>query len=85
MIDVKQAVKAAVEFVAELYPSAAGVRLEEVEPYHTEWHVVVSFFNGDPANSLTTLVTGGASSRLYKVVRIDNETGEARALKIWKQ
>jgi len=80
MTNVKEAVQAAIGFVGELFPDAWGIRLEEVEPLQSKWSVVVSFNSGDP----TALASVMSGTRLYKAIEVDNESGEPRSLKVWK-
>ena len=83
MISVKDAVKDASGFFSEMFPNAQDVRLEEVElseegPW---WDITLSFAR--PSQSTFDLMVG-QPNRIYKVVRVDGETGEARSVKIRK-
>lgn len=83
MVDIKQAVQAAVASVEELYPQANDIRLEEIEPYgEVRWNVVISFKTGEPT-TLASVMGGG--SRLFKRVEIDMNSGSLHALKVWNQ
>jgi hypothetical protein len=86
MLDVKEAVKAATEFLGPLYPGATGFRLEEVEPGADDiWRVVLSFFPTDPSLSPIEVLSGtGGRKRLYKSIEINKNTGRPIALKMWR-
>jgi hypothetical protein len=85
-IDVKQAVTIATAYIANLFPNAHSVRLEEAELVGETWNVVLSFPSDDPmSNSLVAMIAAAQNApRLYKLVRIDRVTGQATALKVWK-
>ncbi len=81
MIDVKQAVNAAIAYVND-FPSllsTANVRLEETELSDTEtyWNITLSFIE----NALM-------GTRTYRIFKIDAETGVVKSMKarnIFKQ
>ena len=83
MVDVKQAVSTANSFLADLYPAARDIRLEEVSlnAIGTTWQSVLSFRVVD-SGQLAPLSSQG--SRVYKQVDVDRISGEARALRAWK-
>jgi hypothetical protein len=80
----RDAVKEATGFFDEFYPGASGARLEEVDlseegPW---WEVTLSFV-ADPETSFDAVL--GKSNRLFKVVKVDSESGQARGIRVWKQ
>ncbi len=82
MIGVKDAVKSATEFVADLYPGARDIRLEEVEvdpEEQQQWSVVLSFKTGESG----TLASVMGEQRLFKQVAIQLESGQPISLRIW--
>ncbi len=82
MIGVKDAVKNATEFVADLYPGARDIRLEEVEvdtEKQQEWSVVLSF----KTHELGTLASVMGEQRLFKQVAVQLESGQPVSLRIW--
>ncbi|HEX4412330.1 MAG TPA: hypothetical protein VH107_01795 [Lacipirellulaceae bacterium] len=97
MIEIKQAVQAAIEHISALYSGLRGLQLEEV--YLSEddrfWLVTLSFlaeadeeevFSG-PYGMLAeiTKVTKGQTKRLvrkYKTLEVDQKTGAVKAMKI---
>ena len=80
---VKEVVSNAGQFVEELYPDARDVRLEEVSLTGAlpRWEVVVSF-RLPIQNPLSAVI--GDNGRLFKLVELDQETGDPQALKVWK-
>jgi hypothetical protein len=85
MITVKEAVKNATLFFAEVFPNATDVRLEEVElsdegPW---WNVTLSFPGPSPTSAIAS-VLGGQQGRIYKLVKIDAESGEPKGILIRK-
>lgn len=83
MVDMRQAVQAAVTSVESLYPQAKDIRLEEIEPFgDMRWSVVISFRSGELPTIASVM---GTESRLFKRLEIDKSTGELEALKVWKQ
>jgi hypothetical protein len=81
-IDMKGAVKAAIAFTEDFYPQAKDIRLEEVEPSSNGWSVVVSFKSGEPGT--LAQVMGEGAPRLFKTISIDEVSGKAQSLKVWK-
>jgi hypothetical protein len=76
MIDVKEAAQAASNFIAELYSDKAvsDIRLEEVELSKDKcWLITLSF---------SVHETLFVMKRLYKIVKVDRNTGEALSMKI---
>ncbi|MDI6793752.1 MAG: hypothetical protein QME81_12955 [bacterium] len=94
MIDVKQAVSSAGEFVKNLYDinKLDNLMLEEVAVSDDEryWFVTYGFSNirlqlkpteSHPLDILETLKIY-QPVRTYKVIKVDAETGQARSMKI---
>ena len=84
MIDVKQAVKVAGEFVDNLLPNEKLIdaRLEEVELSGDEqlWYVTLSFLR-EPLKVSEALV-GVPPTREYKVLTVESNTGNVLSMKI---
>jgi hypothetical protein len=84
MIDVTEAVNAAVNFVEGVYgpKSELGLALEEVEPSEDErfWLITLAFstVGTSPMEMLTS--TGGRRER--KVIRVDASTGKVISMKV---
>jgi hypothetical protein len=78
MIDVKTAVRKAVEYVRELqdYFPQGDIRLEETEFVDPDlWQITLSFDNNGS-------FLGSMAGRRFKIFRIDAETGEVESMKI---
>ena len=91
MIDVKQAVKAAIDAAIEFYAGREikGVQLEEVEKstYDKEWLVTLSFFVPDPNPPVSIIDLAMQSSnkkyeRKYKVFKVNVDSGDVTSMKI---
>jgi len=93
MIDVKQAVAAAMKEAVEFYDEIEikGLQLEEVEKSKNgkEWLVTLSFFVPDqkpPANVLEQTMQSGIGNkryeRKYKVFKVETGTGSVTSMKI---
>ena len=91
MIDIKQAVKNALEYVKDIIPNSGLIdpRLEEVESSDNgrNWFITVSFVRKVPptsiAEKITALGTGiNPIEREYKLITIDAETGKPLSMKI---
>ncbi len=91
-MDVKEAVQTAKAHIADLYAdeSIQHVGLEEVtfDNEFDAWKVTIGFFRewdkrSKPSSGLAVRVSGETPDwkrRAFKVVRIDNETGEIRSM-----
>jgi hypothetical protein len=95
MIEIKQAVKAAIDHLAALYGNPRSLQLEEI--YMSEddrsWLVTLSFlaeadeeevFSG-PYGVVAQLARGADTKRLvrkYKTLEVDGESGEVRSMRI---
>lgn len=85
-MNVKEAVKKAIEYVSDIFEpeQPQNIGLEEVVLNEDEnaWEVTVGFSRpwDHPKSVLATQSLN--PTRQYKVVKIDNESGEAIAIKI---
>ncbi len=82
MIDVKKAVVSAASFVQDLYSEPLNdLLLEEVElsPDEQFWLITISFTRAD-INVFQAI--GGSATRVYKLVKVDADTGVAVSMKI---
>ena len=86
-MDVKDAVAAAKSYLTNLYAGEdiTDVGLEEVEfdESSDQWSVTLGFARPWDRSALNRALspTGRAAARAYKVLRIDDETGEVKSLK----
>lgn len=86
-IDAKEAVKAAMAYVADIYSSdkISDVLLEEIDRSKGggSWLVTVSFYRPSTPYAIGTLgqiVGGNVSKRQYKVINVDRETAEIHSM-----
>jgi hypothetical protein len=85
-LDAKQAVKAAMLYLADIYPpeELKDMLLEEIDTATTgdSWLVTVSFFRPQtyPTGSFGSMF--GGSQRHYKVISVDKETGVINSMKM---
>ncbi|RIH85315.1 MULTISPECIES: hypothetical protein [Calidithermus] len=86
MIDVKQAVQIANDYIQSLFTERQipELRLEEVELSQdgSFWEVTLSFVVREPTAYLS--LGDAARTREYKVFRINAETGQVQSMKIRK-
>ena len=85
-MDVKEAVSVAKRYVSDLYvgEGIADVGLEEVEfdRVSNQWSVTIGFARPWNRTLPTALALASrASDRSYKVLRIDDDSGEVKSLK----
>jgi hypothetical protein len=80
MANFKEAVAASARFVEELFPEARDIRLEEIVANGPKWNVVVSFQTA-ASSPLSALM---ASSRIFKQVEVERDTGKPVALRVWQ-
>ncbi len=87
-MDVKEAVSAAKVYLTDLYVGEGidHVGLEEVEfdEIASQWSVTIGFsrpWDQTPPFANLSARAIRASTRSYKVVRIDDETGDVKSLK----
>jgi len=79
MINAKEAANAAIEYLKSFYTNAKNIMLEEVELSEEKksWSITISFENLDPEDKKpSTIIT-----RIYKIFRIDNNSGHVTAMK----
>lgn len=87
-MDVKIAVKKAIEYVADVFKSEQpeNIGLEEVvlDELENVWEVTVGFSRpwDYPIGGIATALQPRTPRRQYKVVRIDNTSGEVKSIKI---
>ncbi len=90
-IDVKQAVRAAVRYVADLYDvDTQNGALEEVERTSDSWYITVGFNRAvtTPVKGVRASLTALAEAmnpyteRVYKVVQVSAKNGEPLSMKI---
>ncbi len=88
MIDAKRAVLAAKEYIKSLYELPLnGLRLEEVELSDDErsWLITLGFledYDTNPAVTALGSALGYKERRVYKQIKVDATTGEAKTMKI---
>ncbi|HXG65551.1 MAG TPA: hypothetical protein VNO70_10615 [Blastocatellia bacterium] len=91
MIDVKEAVKIAFDYLGQLYDVTQlhDILLEEVALSDDEkyWYVTIGFSRSipstDPMRALSeALLKQAKYQREYKVFQIDSATGQVRSMKI---
>jgi len=88
MIDVKQAVKAAVQFAEDaLGPNeASGARLEEIEMSSDEAFWLITLGLPDRAategRTVWEALSGASGKRDYKVFKVDGRTGKVVSMKM---
>lgn len=89
-MDVKNAVHTAIDYVKDLYEenSLRDLLLEEVEFSESvdQWMVTVGFSLSEEKEESSSLITPSrasrAPSRRYKVVNVDNKTGQPISMKM---
>ena len=87
-MNVKEAVKKAIEYVADVFESEhlQNVGLEEVVLNDAEdaWEVTIGFSRpwDYPKGGLVAGLQPQNPKRQYKIVRIDNESGNVKSIKI---
>jgi hypothetical protein len=80
MANMKEAVGTAAKFIAELFPDADDIRLEEVAAEGSVWSVVLSFVP-DGKNLLSVF---DSPKRTFKTIEVERDSGEPLALRVWK-
>jgi len=87
-MNVKDAVKKAIEYIADVFESEnpENIGLEEVVLNEDDdvWEVTIGFSRpwDYPKGGLITGLQAQNPKRQYKVVRIDNKSGEVKSIKI---
>jgi hypothetical protein len=90
-MNVKDAVRAAKQYVAELFADEglSDLGLEEVEfdDAAKVWKVTIGFSRpwDRTVTPLTAIARGGSLPRSYKVVRIDDATGTVKSVKEYEK
>lgn len=81
MIKVKEATDKAKEYLESFFPDAEQVQLEEVELSgdKTHWLITLSY-EGVSTSVASSMLVG--KSLLYKIFKLDAETGEVISMKI---
>jgi hypothetical protein len=88
MLDVKQVVESAAQFVKDMYLSEgiADLRLEEVERLNekNQWAVTLSFARPSkhPLAQAHQVLAGNPMLRDYKTLTVDGVTGAIESMKI---
>ena len=86
MVTVKDAIKVAMQFVAENFGEGllSSLQLEEVEPSKDgrEWLVTLSMVRGVGAGAMSSALGIDSKARDYKSVTVDAATGAVRSVKI---
>ncbi len=89
MIDVKQAVSSATQYLLNLMgaESVSDVLLEEVEPSDDErfWHITLSAALPAPKDGMNAIAAAFGNSprrRVYKDLEVDAATGSVRSMKM---
>ncbi len=89
-MDVKDAVKIAMEYIADIFESdnATNIGLEEVlfDEHKNSWDVTIGFSRPwdykDQSPFLAFQQQNETPKRQYKIVQIDNESGKVKSIKI---
>jgi len=86
-MELKEAARRAMEFVAELYDlqNSPSLRLEEVDTSEEgHWLITVGFDISRPSDGPFTSALSGfiGVERQFKTVEVDRQTGEVRSMKI---
>ena len=84
MVDIRQAVQAALEFMRDIYPEdeldKLGVEEVEHDPEAGHWLVTLGIGGAEPASTMS-VVDGAGVDRHFKIIRIDAESGAVISLK----
>jgi hypothetical protein len=83
MIDAKEAVQKAVEYLQSLVPTQIGQNpiLEELEREGPNWNVTLSYVPA-PQNPYGITLGGPVGARQYKIFKIKGDNGEVLSMKI---
>ena len=87
-MNVKDAVKKAIEYIADVFKfeNPENIGLEEVilNEHENIWEVTIGFSRpwDYPIQGLVAGLQAQRPKRQYKIVRIDNESGEVKSIKI---
>ena len=81
MIDVKEATDKAKAHLVSFFPEAVQVQLEEVELSVDKAHWLITLsYEGKSSSVASSMLVG--KSLLYKIFKLDAETGEVLSMKI---
>jgi hypothetical protein len=81
MIDVKEATDKAKAHLVSFFPEAEQVQLEEVELSEDKAHWLITLsYEGISSSVASSMLVG--KSLLYKIFKLDAETGEVLSMKI---
>lgn len=80
MINVKQAVKIAHDYLASLYPEARSVELEEIERTEDEKYWLITLGYWAPGGQL--FASPLSFEKKYKSLRVDAESGQVVSMKM---
>lgn len=81
MINVKEATDKAKEYLVSFFPDAEQVQLEEVELSGDKNHWLITLsYEGVSTSVASSMLVG--KSLLYKIFKLDAETGEVISMKI---
>ncbi len=88
MIEIKDAVTAAMEFARRVYNDRElrGLRLEEVDahPVDQTWRITLGWIEPDyqPLSIMQGMLSQHSAPRVYKTFLVDAETGRVQSMKI---
>jgi predicted transcriptional regulator len=87
MIEVKQAVRIATDYLTDLIPNIRDVQLEEVEFVDIlppQWNITLSYLRPVDPESLSAIaeLTGHKYERVYKEIAVDAVSGACVSIKI---
>ena len=81
MINVKEATDKSKEYLISFFPEAEQVQLEEVELSEDKAHWLITLsYEGISSSVASSMLVG--KSLLYKIFKLDAETGEVLSMKI---
>jgi hypothetical protein len=84
-IDVKDAVKAAMDYFKELYGSPyADLALEEVEKTGVNWLITLGYLMARLGPGGIGVVVAPGATRQFKLITVDSRTGEVKSMKVKK-
>ena len=84
MVDIREAVQTATQFICDIYDENDRPKLGVEEVEHdadaAQWLVTIGIGGAEPASTMS-VVEGTGVERHYKVIRIDAETGAVVSMK----
>lgn len=83
MINVKEAVARATQYMGEVFHDLHDLQLEEVElsDDDAQWYITLSYLRPEPLESPLAPL-GRKYERVYKQIVVDAQTGECQSIKI---